>query len=89
MHAIETLRLIFSILGLMDGAITQPTCDFFVFCQFIFNLKHTFFSVFFQFVDCLASHSSSSKPGVPNLPLTMYSFSILTDEHVPLQHFDR
>jgi len=27
--------------------------------------------------------------GVPNLSLTMYPFSIPTDEHVPLQHFKR
>jgi len=26
--------------------------------------------------------------GVPNLSLTMYPFSIPTDDHVPLQHFD-
>jgi len=26
---------------------------------------------------------------VPNLSLTMYTFSILTDENVPLQHFNR
>jgi len=26
---------------------------------------------------------------VPNLSLTMYPFSIPTDEHVPLQHFNR
>jgi len=28
-------------------------------------------------------------PGVPNLSLTMYPFSIPTDENAPLQHFDR
>jgi len=27
--------------------------------------------------------------GVPNLSLTMYPFSIPTDEHVTLQHFNR
>jgi len=27
--------------------------------------------------------------GVPNLFLTMYPFSIPTNEHVPLQHFNR
>jgi len=27
-------------------------------------------------------------PGVPNLFLTMYPFIILTNEHVPLQHFN-
>jgi len=26
-----------------------------------------------------------SKPGVPKLPLAMYPFSILTNEHVPLK----
>ena len=30
-----------------------------------------------------------SKAGVPNLCLTMYPFSIPTNEHVPLQHFNR
>jgi len=30
-----------------------------------------------------------SRPGVPNLSFTMYPFSIPTDEHVPLQHFNR
>ena len=33
--------------------------------------------------------SVSSNIGVPNLSLTMYPFSILTDEHVSLQHFNR
>jgi len=32
---------------------------------------------------------ASSKPGVPNLSLTMYPFSIPTDKYVPLQHFTR
>jgi len=27
-------------------------------------------------------------PGIPNLSLTMYPFSIPTDEHVPLNSFD-
>jgi len=29
------------------------------------------------------------KAGVPNLSLAMYPFSFLTDEDVPLQHFNR
>jgi len=29
------------------------------------------------------------RTGVPNLSLTMYPFSILRDEHVPLQRVDR
>jgi len=29
------------------------------------------------------------RAGVPNLFLTMYPFSIPTNEHVPLQHFNR
>jgi len=31
----------------------------------------------------------SFSPGVPNLFLTMYPFSIPTNEHVPLKHFNR
>jgi len=34
-----------------------------------------------------AASVACSKTGVPNLSLTMYHFSILRDEHVPLQHF--
>jgi len=29
------------------------------------------------------------RAGVPNLSLTMYPFSILRGEHVPLQHFNK
>jgi len=35
------------------------------------------------FYECLTPTSA----GVPNLSLTMYPFSIPTDEHIPLQHF--
>ena len=35
------------------------------------------------------SQSHSVKQGVPNLSLTMYPFSIPTDEHVPIQHLNR
>ena len=31
----------------------------------------------------------NTRAGVPNLFLTMYPFSIPTNEHVPLQHFNR
>jgi len=31
----------------------------------------------------------TSSSGVPNLFLTMHPFSIPTNEHVPLQHFNR
>jgi len=30
-----------------------------------------------------------ARAGVPNISLTMYPFNIPTDEHVPLQHFER
>jgi len=37
-------------------------------------------------ISLLSAHiENSSKPGVPNLPLTMYRFSISADEHVPLK----
>jgi len=32
---------------------------------------------------------SGASAGVPNLSLTLYPFSIPTDEHAPFQHFDR
>jgi len=32
-----------------------------------------------------AYNTTSIRLGVPNLPLTMYPFSISTDEHVPLK----
>jgi len=45
-------------------------------------------SVLFQRI--LQTHSNATtRTGVPNLSLTMYPFSIPTDEHVPLQHFNR
>jgi len=33
--------------------------------------------------------AASSIAGFPVLSLTIYPFSIATDEHVPLQHFER
>jgi len=35
------------------------------------------------------NQTTSHMPRVPNLSLTMYPFSIPTDEHVSLQHFNR
>jgi len=36
----------------------------------------------------LTKRASPHRSRVPNLSLTMYHLSILTDEHVPLQHFE-
>jgi len=40
-------------------------------------------------ISTVTSCGKGHKAGVPNLFMTMYPFSIPTDEHVPLQHFDR
>jgi len=53
--------------------------------MFSFVFHSTQLWSYLQIVD----HQRLVNSGVPNLSLTMYPFSIPTDEYVPLQHFNR
>jgi len=55
----------------------------------IFLRTFFYYCFFIRVTRTAQAKKSSSKPGVPNLSLTMYPFSISTNNNVPLQHVDR
>jgi len=56
-------------------------------CHYSWKLHTDLYRHFF-YSEAKNSESLTST-GVPNLSLTMHPFSFLTNEHVPLQHFNR